>query len=69
MTAFPSISESTLTFAYAQNIPYFPLIDLISKAIHIDESDSPDIVKEKLESSIDVLLGNKKWEKRCALRL
>lgn len=46
-------------FAYAQNIPYFPLIDLISKAIHIDESDSPDTVREKLESSIDALLGEK----------
>jgi class 3 adenylate cyclase/tetratricopeptide (TPR) repeat protein len=46
-------------FAYAQNIPYFPLIDLLSKAIHIDESDSPDTVREKLESSIDALLGDK----------
>jgi class 3 adenylate cyclase/tetratricopeptide (TPR) repeat protein len=46
-------------FAYAQNIPYFPLIDLISKAIHIDESDSPDTIRRKLESSIDALLGDK----------
>jgi class 3 adenylate cyclase/tetratricopeptide (TPR) repeat protein len=46
-------------FAYAQNIPYFPLIDLISKAIHIGESDSPDTVREKLESSLDALLEDK----------
>jgi class 3 adenylate cyclase len=43
-------------FAYAQNIPYFPLIDLISKAIQIDEGDSPETVKEKLESSLEVLI-------------
>jgi len=46
-------------FAYAQNMPYFPLIDLISKAIQIDEDDSPETVKEKLESSIEVLMGEK----------
>ena len=47
------------SFAYAQNIPYFPLIDLISKAIYIDEGDSPNTVKTKLESSIDALIGEK----------
>ncbi len=46
-------------FPYAQNIPYFPLIDLISKAIQIDEGDSPDTVREKLESSLEVLIGEK----------
>jgi len=46
-------------FPYAQNIPYFPLIDLISKTIRIDEGDSPDRMKEKLESSLDDLIGQK----------
>ncbi len=46
-------------FPYGQNIPYFPLIDLISKAIQIDEGDSPQAVKEKLESSLEVLVGEK----------
>ena len=46
-------------FAYAQNIPYFPLMDLISKTIRIDEGDSPETVKEKLESSLEVLIENK----------
>jgi predicted ATPase/class 3 adenylate cyclase len=46
-------------FAYAQNIPYFPLIDLISKAIQIYEGDSTETVKEKLESSLEVLIGEK----------
>jgi class 3 adenylate cyclase/tetratricopeptide (TPR) repeat protein len=44
-------------FPYAQNIPYFPLIDLISKTIRIDEGDSPNTVKEKLESSLEVIIG------------
>ncbi|MGD8302010.1 MAG: AAA family ATPase, partial [Desulfobacterales bacterium] len=44
-------------FPYAQNIPYFPLMDLISKAIQIDEGDSPETVKEKIESSIEHLIG------------
>jgi len=48
-----------IAFPYAQNIPYFPLMDLISKAIQIDESDSPQTVKAKLESSLEVLIGEK----------
>lgn len=47
-------------FAYAQNIPYFPLIDLISKAIEINEGDSPEIVRDKLESSVEALVGEKR---------
>ena len=43
-------------FAYAQNIPYFPFIDLISKAIQIDDGDSPETIKEKLESSVADLI-------------
>jgi len=46
-------------FPYAQNIPYFPLMDLISKTIQINEGDSPETVKEKLETSIDALVGEK----------
>jgi class 3 adenylate cyclase/tetratricopeptide (TPR) repeat protein len=46
-------------FPYAQSIPYFPLIDLISNAIQIDEGDSPEAVKEKIESSLEVLIGEK----------
>ena len=46
-------------YSYAQNIPYFPLIDLISKAIQINEGDAPETVKEKLESSLEVLIGEK----------
>ena len=42
-------------FPYAQNIPYFPLMDLISRTIQINEGDSPETVREKLESSIEAL--------------
>ena len=46
-------------FPYAQNIPYFPLMDLISKTTQINEGDSPETVKEKLETSIEALVGEK----------
>jgi class 3 adenylate cyclase len=46
-------------FPYAQNIPYIPLIDLVSKAIRIDEGDSPEKVKEKLESGLEALIVEK----------
>jgi class 3 adenylate cyclase len=54
-------------FAYAQNIPYFPLTDLISKAIEINEGDSPEIVRDKLESSVEALVGEKRNIAPCAL--
>jgi class 3 adenylate cyclase/tetratricopeptide (TPR) repeat protein len=44
-------------YAYCQNIPYFPLIDLISRAFHIEEADSPEKVKAKVESAIEDLIG------------
>jgi class 3 adenylate cyclase/tetratricopeptide (TPR) repeat protein len=46
-------------FAYAQNIPYFPLIDLLSGVFHIEEGDPPESVRDKLESSIEQLIGKK----------
>jgi class 3 adenylate cyclase/tetratricopeptide (TPR) repeat protein len=45
-------------YAYAQNIPYFPLIDLFSRAWRIEEGDSSEIVRKKVESGIRYLLGN-----------
>jgi len=45
-------------YAYAQNIPYFPLIDLFSRAWHIEEGDSSEIVRKKVESGIKYMLGN-----------
>ena len=46
-------------YAYAQNIPYFPLIDLFNRVFQIDEGDRPEHVKKKIESGLEELLGTK----------
>ena len=46
-------------YAYSQNIPYFSLIDLLNRALHIEEGDSPEKVREKIESGIERLIGKK----------
>jgi class 3 adenylate cyclase len=46
-------------YAYSQNIPYFPLIDLLNRVMGIEEGDPPVKVKEKLESSIERLIEKK----------
>ena len=47
-------------YGYAQNMPYFPLIDLLSRALQIEEGDPPTKVRQKLESGIDALTGDRK---------
>jgi class 3 adenylate cyclase/tetratricopeptide (TPR) repeat protein len=44
-------------YAYSQNIPYFPLIDLLSRVLRIEEGEAPERVKEKVESKIERLVG------------
>jgi class 3 adenylate cyclase/tetratricopeptide (TPR) repeat protein len=44
-------------YAYSQNIPYFPLIDLLNRVLHIEENDPPEKVREKVESGIEYLVG------------
>lgn len=44
-------------YPYAQNIPYFPLINLLSRAFQIEESDSQEKVRTKIESGIEILIG------------
>jgi class 3 adenylate cyclase len=46
-------------YAYAQNIPYFPLIDFLNRVLHIEENDPAEKVKENLESGIEQLIGKK----------
>jgi class 3 adenylate cyclase/tetratricopeptide (TPR) repeat protein len=46
-------------YPYSQNIPYFPLIDLINRTLHIAEGDSPEKIREKIESRIEFLLDEK----------
>lgn len=47
-------------YGYAQNMPYFPLIDLLSRALQIEEGDPPTKVRQKLESGIEALTGDRK---------
>jgi class 3 adenylate cyclase/tetratricopeptide (TPR) repeat protein len=44
-------------YAYSQNIPYFPLIDLLNRVLEIEEDDPPEKVREKVESGIERLMG------------
>jgi class 3 adenylate cyclase/tetratricopeptide (TPR) repeat protein len=46
-------------YAYAQNIPYFPLIDLLNGVLQIEEGDPPEKVREKVESGVEDLVGKK----------
>ena len=46
-------------YAYARNIPYFPLIDLLNRAFQIEEGDSTDEVRQKVESGLAELVGKK----------
>jgi class 3 adenylate cyclase/tetratricopeptide (TPR) repeat protein len=40
-------------YPYSQNITYFPLIDLLSRGLRIEEGDPPERVREKVESGLD----------------
>jgi len=46
-------------YPYAQNVTYFPIIDLMNRAWKIEEGDPPATVREKIESGIERLLGSK----------
>ncbi len=46
-------------YPHSQNIPYFPLIDLLNRSLQIEEGDPPERVKEKIESGISSLVGDK----------
>jgi class 3 adenylate cyclase/tetratricopeptide (TPR) repeat protein len=43
-------------YTYCQNIPYFPLMDLLSRIFHVEEEDHPEDVREKVESGIAALV-------------
>jgi len=46
-------------YAYSQNIPYFPLIDLLSRAWQITEGDNPEQVRKKVETGAGFLIGDR----------
>ena len=41
-------------YAYSQNIPYFPLVDLLNRMLQIEEKDPPEKVREKIASELGV---------------
>ncbi|MBF8258483.1 MAG: hypothetical protein HW377_857 [Actinobacteria bacterium] len=44
-------------YAYSQNIPYFPVTDLLRRALRIEEGDSPTKIREKVAGGIELLVG------------
>ena len=46
-------------YAYSQNTPYFPLIDLFSWAFQIKDGDAPESVRDKVESAVESLVGKR----------
>jgi hypothetical protein len=44
-------------YPYSQNIPYYPLINLLSRTLQIKEDDPPGKIKEKIETGISGLIG------------
>ena len=46
-------------YAYSQNIPYFPLIDLLNRAFQIEEGEPPEKIRGKVESGLQDLIGKK----------
>ena len=44
-------------YSYTQNMPYYPLINLLIHAFQIDEGDSPEGIRSKLKTGIAYLLG------------
>lgn len=45
-------------YTYSQNIPYFPLLDLLNRLLHIEENDPSEKVREKVESGLQSLVPN-----------
>ena len=39
-------------YPYTQNIPYFPLMDLLNRIFSIEEEDPPETVRQKIEAGI-----------------
>jgi len=46
-------------YAYSQNVPYFPVTDMMRRALKIEEGDPPSKIREKVESRIEHLVGRR----------
>ena len=40
-------------YPYSRNFTYFPLIDLLNRTLGIEESDPPELVREKIDSGLN----------------
>ena len=49
-------------YPYTQNTPYFPLIDLLTKAFDIRDDDGAPTIKQKVDSGLERLLGKNSGE-------
>jgi class 3 adenylate cyclase len=47
-------------YAYSENIPYSPLIDLLNRLFKIDEKDSSENVREKIETGYNAIVRGQK---------
>jgi predicted ATPase len=45
------------SYEYSRSMPFYPLIDLLSRAFRIDENASPGTVRKRVESGVSTLLG------------
>jgi len=46
-------------YPYTQNIPYFPLIDLLSRAWQVTDGDNPEQVRKKVETGAGLLISDR----------
>ena len=46
-------------YAYTQNIPHYPLIDVLSRAFQIEEGDPPDRLQKKVETASRELMPDR----------
>jgi len=44
-------------YPYSQNISYFPLVNLLSRSLQIEEGDPPEEIKTKVEAGLNSLMG------------
>ncbi|GEM_PF-187233 len=44
-------------YPYTQNTPYYPLIDLLTRAFQIEDGDRPETIQRKVESGLTGALG------------
>ena len=46
-------------YAYSQNVPYFPVTDMMKRVLRIEEGDPPSKIRGKVESRIGRLVGRR----------